>query len=313
VKDAVETYTAFLKGSFPCDLNLDGVDEQIYAWIDGDNTINLGIGEMPGSLGKTTSAPAAVAYDDGKIDLLVRGYDQSLWHRHFDGSAWGEWDNAAGGLLISAPAIASSGNGPFDAFAIRADNLAYRRHWDGSAWAGDWELVDDPAYWQSLEATPSQTWPMSKDVDAPGAVIRPGTTQTDLFRRGPDNSLRWRHFNGSAWEAWVNLGGVITSAPSAVSFDQNHVRVFARGVDGQIWYLPYDSGGWGKWRPLPKMGGVWADSAPTAVGQPGASAISVYVRGSDGALWTIQYDGSGWGAWSNALGGSLASGVGTAA
>ena len=42
------------------DLNSDGTAEQIAAWLDSDSTINLSIGEMPGSPARLTSAPAAV-------------------------------------------------------------------------------------------------------------------------------------------------------------------------------------------------------------------------------------------------------------
>jgi hypothetical protein len=278
------------------DLNGDGQDEQISAWVDSGNNLKLSIGEMPGSLGKATSAPAAVAHSDGKMDLLVRGYDQSLWHRHYDGSAWGEWDNA-GGLLISGPAIASRGDGTFDAFAFGVDNLIYHRHWDGSDWSGDWVMVDDASYWVQYSAMPGPAVPMPADVDAPGAAAR-GTAQLDLFRRAPDNTLRWRHSDdGSSWGNWQNLGGVITSAPTAVSTDADHLQVFARGVDGALWHRTYSGGSWGGWARLEKPTDVRITSAPTAVSPPGSDRINVYVRGSSDGLWRIQSVGGSWGSW----------------
>jgi hypothetical protein len=128
------------------DLNGDGIDEQIAAWVDATSGyIYIAVGEMPGSLGRTTSAPAVVAHPDGSLDLAVRGYDDALWHRHYDGSSssWGEWSNAAGGLLLSGPAIVSPGDGRSSAFVIGADNQVYGTGWQVSNRALMFDGVDD--------------------------------------------------------------------------------------------------------------------------------------------------------------------------
>lgn len=295
------------------DLNGDGQAEQIAAWIDpGDNHAYMSIGEMPGSIGRTTSSPAAVAHDDGSIDLLVRGYDQALWHRHYNGTSWEPWNNKAGGLLLTGPAIASQNDGTFDAFALGLDSLVYQRHWDGSAWSSGWQLVDDAAYWvSSLSEMPTGFVPMPGDTPPPAAVSRDGGF--DLFRLASDNTLRWRHFDGSAWGSWINLHGMLASAPAAVSLGSDHVQVFARGVDEALWHRTYKDG-WGPWKRLELNGmdeGVTIGSTPTAV-SPASGKIEVYVRGSDHQLWQTTYDGSGWGSWSSP-GGQLASGVAVAA
>jgi hypothetical protein len=110
------------------DLTGDGVDEQIAAWVKADGSIYIALGAMPGLDGKTTSDPAAVAHAGGELDLMVRGYDNALWHRHSDddGASWGACNNDGGGFLLSAPAIASRADGTFDVFAIMYGNHLYR-------------------------------------------------------------------------------------------------------------------------------------------------------------------------------------------
>lgn len=280
------------------DLNGDGQAEQIAAWIDpADNHVHMSIGEMPGSLGRTTSTPAAVVHAGGSIDLVVRGYDDALWHRHSDdGSSWGAWNNSAGGILLSAPAIASQGDGQFDAFVIGADNQVYWRHWDGS-WSGSWQQYGNWPY--SVPVWVGST----PELPAPSAVARGGGF--GLFRLGPDNTLRWH--DGTDW---TSLGGMLASGPGVVSLGPDHMQVFARGVDEALWHRTYNAGIWETWQRLELAGmdeGVTIASAPTAV-SPASGQIGVYVRGSDNQLWRIQFAGGVWGTW-HSLGGELASGV----
>ncbi len=290
------------------DLNNDGQTEQIAAWIGESNRIFMSVGEMPGSLGRTTSKPAAVVHADGSMDLLVRGYDEALWHRHYDGSNWGQWNNAAAGFLLSAPAIASQGDGSFDVFVIGSDNQTYQRHWDGSSWPSQWTKVAELDDWTALDFWFGPT----PELAAPAAVARAGGI--DLFRLGPDNTLRWCHSDGVTWGAWQNLGGMLASEPGAASLNANHMQVFARGVDETLWHCTY-SGSWGAWQRA-ELDGLDPDvtiaSAPSVFVSGGLT--DVYVQGSDNQLWKTQCDGSGCGYWS-LLGSpdSLASGVAVAA
>jgi hypothetical protein len=126
------------------DLNGDGQAEQIAAWISDTNRIYISMGEMPGSLGRTTSAPAAIAHSDGSLDLVVRGYDDALWHRlSSDGSSWSDWSDEAGGILLSAPAIVSPGDGQSSAFVIGTDNQVYGTDWQVNNRALMFDGVDD--------------------------------------------------------------------------------------------------------------------------------------------------------------------------
>ena len=238
----------------------------------------------------------------GEVHLLVRGYDEALWHCIYDveSEACLRWSNAAGGTLLSAPAVASLGDGQFDVFVIGTDNDVYRRHWEGG-WSGDWQMVGD---WP--DTAPSWIGP-TPELPAPAVVARDGGF--DLFRVGPDNTLRW--FNGTTW--W-SLGGMLASGPGAVSLGADHMQVFARGVDEALWYLTYSSGNWGAWQRLALEGmdeGVTIASAPTAV-STGSGQVEVYARGSDNQLWQVTYNGTSWGTWAS-LGGPLASGVAMAA
>ena len=282
------------------DLNGDGVSEQIAAWIDsGDGNVKVSIGETPGLLGKTTSAPAVVAHGDGSMDLLVRGFDQALWHRHYNGASWEDWNNIAGGLLLSGPAVASKYDGTFDVFAIGADALVYQRHWNGSNWSSDWQLVDDAAYWVTASELPARIVPMSDDIPPPAVVAR--GSGFDLLRVASDNTLHWRHYDGSTWGSWGNLGGMLASAPAAVSLDSDHLQVFARGVDEALWHRTRQGGSWGAWERLDLPTGNTIASPPTAI-SPAADQLYIYVHGSDRAIWYTSYDGSSWTAWQSLTG-----------
>jgi len=279
------------------DLNGDLQDEQITAWIGDGNQIYLSIGEMPGSLGRATSAPAVVS-SDGGLDLVVRGYDDALWYH--DGASW----QNAGGRLLSGPAVASRAAGQFDVFAVGLDDsvepnflVLWHNQWNGAAWTG-WEALDNPD-----EGSPPADWPIvERDVPTPElpapAVVTDGSNQLDLFWRWPDNTLRWRHFDGANWGSWQNQGGMLASGPGAVAHD-GQIDVFARGVDDALWNLTYNGSSWEDWQRIDRLGmpdGVTIASAPAAV-SPAAGQMLVTVRGSDDRLWQLDYDGSSWGDW----------------
>jgi len=283
------------------DLNGDGVDEQIAAWVDVDTRhIMLAIGEMPGTNGRSSSEPAAAASGD-QVDLLVRGYDQALWQSHFDGAAWGDWNNDGGGLLLSGPAVASRGGAAFEVFAVGTDNQVLQRSWDGAGWGGAWVSLPADAVFTTVP-----TWVGSPpELEAPAVVAR-GTDAFDVFRIAPDRTLRWSRFYESSWSSWSSLGGMFAYGPGAVLLDDGSIQVFAIGVDQSLWYLHSMGDDWEKdgpayhWKRVELEGmdpGVRPVSAPSIVQLPGGQ-VQVFVRASDDALWQITYDDGSWGAWS---------------
>jgi hypothetical protein len=262
------------------DINGDGQAEKIIVYIFQPpglpplfRKLIIETSEMKGYQ-RATSAPAAVAHSDDQIDLVVRGYDDALWHH--DGSTWNNQSATNSPALLSGPATAARGAGAFDVFVIGPDNQIYRGSFDGSTWSS-WILIDGQGIWPALDAWCGPT----PELPAPAVVAR--GNKLDLFRLGPDNTLRWLHSeDGSTWGAWQNLGGMISTGLGVVSQNEDHMRVYARGVDESLWYLTYDNGGWGSWQRVTETmdGGVTIASAPAVL-----SPDEIYVRGSDNHLW----------------------------
>ena len=56
-----------------------------------------------------------------------------------------------------------------------------------------------------------------------------------MLVRGQDDALWHRSWNGSAWSAWVSLGGVLYSNPNVASCTSGGLDVFVRGQDYSLW------------------------------------------------------------------------------
>ena len=102
------------------------------------------------------------------------------------------------------------------------------------------------------------------------------------------------------WSDWENLGGVLTSAPTAASWGANRLDIFARGSDNAMWHKWWN-GSWSDWENL----GGSLTSDPDCVSWS-LNRIDCFVRGLDNALWHKWWNGS-WSDWEN-LGGVLTSG-----
>jgi hypothetical protein len=172
----------------------------------------------------------------------------------------------------------------------------------------------------------TETWPsvtVNVDSDCADGIVAPiahGTLpfcsntpdktpqldrRVDAFARNSSNQLihRWYHYG--AWSSWENLGGTLTSAPTAVSWGPGRIDVFARGGSKQLIHRWYTSGRWSAWESL---GGVLI-SAPD-VASWGSGRLDVFVRGSDNRLYRRWYGGGRWSSgWQN-LGGTLTSAPG---
>jgi hypothetical protein len=78
------------------------------------------------------------------------------------------------------------------------------------------------------------------------------------------------------WHGYENLGGVLTSAPSAASWAANRIDVVARGTDSAVWHRWWDGSQWLGWE---NLGGI-AQGSP-AICSWGAGRLAIFVVGTD--------------------------------
>jgi C1A family cysteine protease len=143
------------------------------------------------------------------------------------------------------------------------------------------------------------------------AVSAQNANSLDLFFRGTNSALWWKHWNGAAWTEAASFGGILTSDPAAVSPGSGVVDVFVRGSDGAIWEKTTTNGG-SSWSGWTSLGGQIPSGTVACVCSWGSGRVDLFVQGTDGALWHKWYTGTSWSSWQS-LGGKLTSSAAAAA
>ena len=158
-----------------------------------------------------------------------------------------------------------------------------------------------------VAAPASATTPQPSPGEVPGAASRGAgavTASVDLFYRRADNRLALKPRTGTPWNTPTDLGGALTSGPTAIIQQPTEFvdeSVFARGTDGAVWGRTF-SDGLGQWLPWRSFGGrLVGTPSVTCIGASSATP-QLFVRGVDNALWQRSLAGS----WTR-LGGILAS------
>ncbi|MBL9004208.1 MAG: trypsin-like peptidase domain-containing protein [Myxococcales bacterium] len=109
-----------------------------------------------------------------------------------------------------------------------------------------------------------------------------------VFGRDASNQLLVSQTNDTGITATLKLGGILTSAPTAVA-TADRLEVFYRGLNNHVWRRVYD-GTRGGWQPEQHIGGILT-SAPSAAVFNGT--IHVFGRGLNHHLWMMKVDASG--------------------
>ena len=256
-----------------------GNDAELYRrWWDG--RVVTPAWSSPAGLGAVTNAtPTVAAPASNRLDVFVRGFDNAIRQRRFDGTAWSAW-SALGGVTYAAPAAsARRGTSIVDVFIRGADNAIRHRYRNGSTWS---------AAWSSIGAPPGGA------TSAP-ASISSATGKVDVFVRGADSAV-WRRTLTTTWSPWTSVGGAATSAPSVATRGTNMLDLFVRGADGGVMQRSHDGVRWSAWSAL---GGATV-SSPAAVAT-GSTRIDLWVRGADnGVLHRVWEAGAGWNDWAAA-------------
>jgi hypothetical protein len=190
--------------------------------------------------------PAATSWvSGGKIEttLFVTGTNNRCYYMTLEDNKPTSGWQSLGGILTSAPAAtALSGGGEIGLFVAGTNGNIYYNHFSGSPgrWSG----------WNNVGGTLlAGTSP---------AAYNWGTSHIGWFVTGTNSKLYHSWVGRST--GYENLGGVLTSSPSATSKSDQKIDVFARGSNAQFAALyqisfgyPPNTGAWGTWTAI---GGV---------------------------------------------------------
>lgn len=156
-----------------------------FKWFDWEQT--------PVGNNHITSAPTAVSWASGRIDVFARGESGELLHCWFDGS-WHNWESL-GGQIVGAPTVTSWSPGRLDIFAQGVNGSGpnmYHKWWSDNRWF-NWELA--PVGNSRISGAPT--------------AVSWGSGRIDIFARGEGGDQLHSWFSGGNWASWESLGGVI--------------------------------------------------------------------------------------------------------
>jgi hypothetical protein len=229
--------------------------------------------------GEFKDSPAVASWAPNRLDIFVRGMDDTLWHKALEGD-WGDWQSL-GGQITSSPAAVSSRTNRIDIFALGLDHQVWQYVWDGG-WSGWFPQGDG-----DVEAGSS--------LQEPPAVASPGPDRLDLFVV-QDLLLLYKHWDGSKWSAWEQAGSPVSSPPSVIYLNSERYIMATRGPNHQVYV-----------RGLTQSG--WMDVGQTIQGTPAVTAwgeerLDIFARGSDDRLLHTYTTESGWAKWED-LGGPI--------
>jgi len=214
-----------------------------------------------------TGSPAVTSWGWGRLDVFVRGNDNTLYHRYYDNGQWSSgWENL-GGILSDSPAATSQSSNELDVFVRGVDGALYQKTWNGSSWSGYTDL-GGPTGGAFTGAPAATSW---------------GAGRLDVVVRGNDDALWHRSYSGGSWSSWETLGGILSASPAIASRAPGQLDVFVRGGDGALYRDTY-SGSWVGFGP--SLGGPINGmilGAPAATAWQGRT--DVYVQGSDNAMY----------------------------
>jgi hypothetical protein len=176
--------------------------------------------------GYLTSAPAAVVWTSTLngtttvISVFGRNARNSISYRSFYRGTWTPWIDLGGVNFSSGPAITSDGPNDIEMVARGSDNQIYMKNFSNSMW-GNWFSLGGVNF-----------------TSAP-AIASYGHGYWEVYARGGDYAL-WKksHYNDTNWwSPWLSLGGVLTSAPAAVSWGSRVNEVFVRNTNNTLSHI----------------------------------------------------------------------------
>jgi Common central domain of tyrosinase len=247
---------------------------------------------------------------DIRINLFVRGADNKLWERYWNGASWSWVDT---GKLIADEPVAfirgnvgdpNSANVRINVFVRGLDGKLWERYWNGSSWM--W--VD------TGKGVRGRVVPI---VRGNRHSVDGGDVRINLFVQGADGKLWERYWNGDSW-SWIDTGKPADGEPFAVvrgnidSADAATLRInlFCPVLqstpsggptshphyDIRLWERYWNGASW-SWSDTgvnirgPVVGVVRGDSEGMAADD---LRINLFAARDDGRLWERYWNGAAW-------------------
>ena len=217
--------------------------------------------------GASPSSPGLCASEPGSVELVVRGYDNNVYHKSFSAGTWSTtWDHNPTGVTIDQPLCTVLGDqlhvivrGVTSGLWDTTFNLTSR------TWASGWVGLGAD--------TPS----MPALVPLPNGAIT-------LVVRGFNNGIYSSSFTNGAWtKQWTlfdNPAKAATISSPAATFDGNYVHIVVRGTDSSLYENILNCFGCFNWTRLNGSSPI----APTLVSAEDGT-MHVVVRGFDNTVY----------------------------
>ncbi|MDB6059461.1 MAG: hypothetical protein JWO95_3305, partial [Verrucomicrobiales bacterium] len=225
-------------------------------------------------------APAAVAWGVGRIDVVVRGGGDAIYHKYYiSGQGWLPVDHFEdiGGTANNGPGIASWGVNRLDVFCPDTSDSLRHKYFNGTDW------LPTP-HWEDVGGT----------LTSAPAACSWGPNRIDIVVKGGGNSMYHKWWDGSAWQpsgGFQNLGGSGINQPGICSWAPGRLDVFYRGSDNSLQHM-WDDGS-GVWAGPQSLGGTLTGGVSAC--SWGSGRIDVVVRGGQNHIYHKYYiQGTGW-------------------
>jgi len=186
--------------------------------------------------GASPSSPGLCASGPGSAELVVRGFDNRVYHKTFSAGTWTtSWDVAPNGATSDQPLCAVLGN----------TLHVVVRGTDNELWATSFDLIATTwSAWVDLQgASPSP--PAIVATVVPG---NPSQGTVDIIARGMDDGIYHTFFASSPTPGWSTTwdsswSGTFQnpskdrtiSTPAVLSRDNNFLFVVVRGSESALW------------------------------------------------------------------------------
>lgn len=203
--------------------------------------------------------------------LVVRGSDDRIYYRTWDGTTWLGW-TALPGATTDSPAAAVLDN----------DLHIVVKGLTGEIWHGYVDLAT--SVWSG--------WTMVSGATPSTPTLTASATKLYLVVRGTNDGIYYNSWTtATGWEGWTGLPGATTDQCAAAVLSDN-LHIVVKGSTGRIWhgYVDLTTSVWSGWSLV--SGGT--PSTPELA----ASTTTLYltVRGTNDRIYYSSWTGS-WGSW----------------